>query len=77
METLNNNTKKRILANKKKITNTWKITIGNNTLNQINLQNVLYYEQKKVKLGIRWECVHKDLCNGTVTTDEEITTYCY
>jgi len=37
-------------------------------------KNFLYNEQKKVKLGIRWVCVHKDLCNGTVTTDEEITT---
>jgi len=29
---------------------------------------------KKVKLEIRWVCVHKDMCNGTITIDEEITT---
>jgi len=36
----------------------------------------LHYEQKKVKLGIRWRKFggHYDLCNGTVTTDEEINT---
>jgi len=37
-------------------------------------KNFLHYEQKKVKLGIWWVCVNKALCNGTVTTDEEITT---
>ncbi|KAF0718282.1 Uncharacterized protein FWK35_00023437 [Aphis craccivora] len=44
-------------------------------LKEINLQKMFILRtKKKVKLGIRWVCVHKDLCNGTLTTDEEITT---
>lgn len=32
----------------------------------------LYYKQKNVKIGIRWVCVHKGLCNGSLTTDDGI-----
>ena len=32
----------------------------------------LYYKQKNVKIGIRWVCVHKGLCDGSVTTDDGI-----
>lgn len=39
----------------------------------ISFKHFLYYKQKKVKIRIRWVCVHKSLCNGTETTDDEIT----
>lgn len=40
---------------------------------KVGYQNFLYFFQKDVKLGKRWVCVHKTICNGSITTDENIT----
>lgn len=39
---------------------------------KLGYQNFLYVFQKLVKNGKRWVCVHKNECNGSITTDNDL-----
>jgi len=39
---------------------------------KLGYQNFLFVFQKPIKNGKRWVCVHKNLCNGSITTDNDL-----
>ena len=39
---------------------------------KLGYQNFLFVFQKHVKNGKRWVCVHKKVCNGSITTDDDL-----
>ncbi|KAF0762375.1 Uncharacterized protein FWK35_00012375 [Aphis craccivora] len=39
---------------------------------KLGYQNFLFVFQKPVKNGKRWVCIHKNLCNGSITTDNDL-----
>jgi len=39
---------------------------------KLGYQNFLFVFQKPVKNGKRWVCVHKNLCNDSITTDNDL-----
>jgi len=40
---------------------------------KLGYQNCLYFFQKPVKNGKRWVCVHKNICNGSIISDNDLT----